>query len=92
MGLIADPVPVTINPAMMVHPNADADWTNVHACSVYADTRPNGANVGSDARSMPASTTRMIHADAADDRARLGRHESDRRSREAQSKNYLLHM
>jgi len=68
---------------MSVHANADADWTNVRAHSTYADTSSNGANVGSDTRPVPASTSGMMQAHAADDRGRLGRNECNRRSREA---------
>jgi hypothetical protein len=91
-GLIADPAPVMINPAMAVHADADTYWTDVNAHSVHANASSNRANVGSDARPMPPMTTRVIYPDAADDRARLGRYECDRGSREAQSENYLFHV
>jgi hypothetical protein len=72
---------------MMMDPNPNADRTNVHSRSVNADAGPDRANVSPDARSVPAIATCVIDADAADDRTRFSRHESDSRSREAQSNN-----
>ena len=83
---------VMINPAVMMHANADAHRTNMHAHPVETDSSPNGADVRSDARVAPAVATRVIYADAANNRARLGRHERHRGSREAQSENYLFHV
>src|ERR1700722_10202875 len=76
---------------MMVDSNPDADWAHAHACSMYADTRANWADMGSNARPMPACATRMINTDATHDRARLGRHERNCRSRKAQCEDYSFH-
>jgi hypothetical protein len=79
---------------MMMDTDADpdADRANVHSSPVNADASPNRANVSPDARSAPAIATRVIDADATDDRARLHRHEGDSGSREAQSENYFFHV
>ena len=91
VGLIADATPITIDPAMAVHANAEAHRTNVNAHAVQANASSNRANVSSDARPMPASATGVINPDAADDRARLGRYERNRRSRKAQCEDYSFH-
>jgi hypothetical protein len=90
LSLVADAMPVMINPAVMVDPNPNADWTNMHSRSVNADASPNRTNVSPHGRPAPAITARVMHADATDDRARFARKESDRGNREAQSENYFF--
>jgi hypothetical protein len=92
LDLVTDAMPVMINPTVMVDPNPNADWTNMHSRSVNADASPNGANVSPHGRPAPAIATRVMYADATDDRARLGRNECDRSCHEAQSENYFFHM
>ena len=74
-------MPVMINPAVMAHPDTDAQMANVDAHVVETDASRNGAEVCSNAGTAPTVATCVIYADAAHSCARLGWHECDRGSR-----------
>ena len=57
-------MPVMINPAVMAHPDTDAQRANVDAHVVETDASRNGAEVCSNAGTAPTVATCAIYADA----------------------------